>query len=577
MLTNLKTELYDQIPVFSPLRTVLIKILSRNVPSRHVSQLLDISQRNVNKCKNTECHPFSYYVNSLGLPRDKLGVRETHLLNWLDEHAPVPSGCSKRYYEGGPIAMYFEYIMDCNFEGITPVCEQTFDRIRKRERVGLHQHNKFLNQIRVDLAEKTRQLNHLESHNLNVSQQSRLKDEITSIQNDINFAIKQQKNYSDTHVELENSPHKMLVTLDFFSSQTNMTTKFTSLVCVIATKDQLQVPPTLKNLQITSQLPSNIKGIDFSILNDTVRRPRVKASQPHPKVKNIYSDNIKIRKAPKLSQNHPITTRYKPHVTYFHFISKFSDDDLTKPNVTYVMGCLELLASHGLFNAHQTIEITSDGAAKQFKNYSIHALMAEFQEKLNKKVCWNILAPFEAHNRCDAAAGHLKVQENILVRNGFIFNELTEWAFVAGKLNNVYMIEAPTHQFCSKPKLEPFSKPWIHLAFKFEYGKQKTLTKTCKCKCINKHQCLHKCCKGTTKLVREIIVTFKNGDIRQEYVSLDEKIPLDDNELTSVFTKGYITPSHAKRQSQENSLFGDMIPFSTSSELSFSEDDDDWY
>jgi hypothetical protein len=42
----------------------------------------------------------------------------------------------------------------------------------------------------------------------------------------------------------------------------------------------------------------------------------------------------------------------------------------------------------------------------------------------------------------------LKVVETTAVRNGFIINHLTEWAFVGGRLKNTLMIEADVSAFC---------------------------------------------------------------------------------------------------------------------------------
>lgn len=106
-------EFYESLPQSSIIKTVLIKDLYKGYTQREITELLDVTQSRVSKALNTESKPLSYYLSSIGIPRNRCPLAEMYVLNWFATACPVPSGRSNRVFFGTPTSMYFEYRMWC--------------------------------------------------------------------------------------------------------------------------------------------------------------------------------------------------------------------------------------------------------------------------------------------------------------------------------------------------------------------------------------------------------------------------------------------------------------------------------
>lgn len=106
-------ELYDSLPQTSLIKTVLIKDLYKGYTQKEIVELLGLSQSRVSFALATETRPLSYYLSSLGIPRNRSAEAETHVLNWFLITCQVPSGRNRRCFLGTPTAMYFEYRTWC--------------------------------------------------------------------------------------------------------------------------------------------------------------------------------------------------------------------------------------------------------------------------------------------------------------------------------------------------------------------------------------------------------------------------------------------------------------------------------
>jgi DNA-directed RNA polymerase specialized sigma24 family protein len=113
LLSQNVKEFYQSLPQTSLIRTVLIKDLYKGYTQREIAELLDVTQARVSQALNTETKPLSYYLSSLGIPRNRCPLAEMYVLNWFATACPVPSGRNNRVFFGTPTSMYFEYRMWC--------------------------------------------------------------------------------------------------------------------------------------------------------------------------------------------------------------------------------------------------------------------------------------------------------------------------------------------------------------------------------------------------------------------------------------------------------------------------------
>lgn len=106
-------EFYDSLPKSSLIKTVLIKDLYKGYTQKEICALLDLSQSRVSVALNTETKPLSFYLSSLGIPRNRCVLAEMYVLNWFSIACQVPSGRNRRCFVGTAVSMYFEYRTWC--------------------------------------------------------------------------------------------------------------------------------------------------------------------------------------------------------------------------------------------------------------------------------------------------------------------------------------------------------------------------------------------------------------------------------------------------------------------------------
>jgi hypothetical protein len=131
------------------------------------------------------------------------------------------------------------------------------------------------------------------------------------------------------------------------------------------------------------------------------------------------------------------------------------------------------------------------------------------------RIHWDFLPPGDAHNRCDAAAAHWKKPQKTAIRDFCVLTTVGHLAFACSEMKNCYMIEAECHEF-PDPLECLIEEPWIQTAFHFSYGVPEEEVKRCKCRCLDKTNCLHPCCKKET---RRSCVKITIQDRDKQYVT----------------------------------------------------------
>lgn len=153
---------YNSLPKSSVIRTCVVNDFFTNIPVTSVSKTLGISIRRVNKARNSHSQPLAHYLTHLDLPRNRLGSKEVHVMNWIMMNCLVPSGRSNRCFYGTFAGMYAEYhawTVRCEFPSVSP---NTFNQLRKRERVWLLKGDIFVDKGTIRMKEITRELTTLQ-------------------------------------------------------------------------------------------------------------------------------------------------------------------------------------------------------------------------------------------------------------------------------------------------------------------------------------------------------------------------------------------------------------------------------
>lgn len=113
LLTVNVKDLYHSLPHTSLIKTVLIKDLYKGYTQAEIVDLLGLSKARVSAALSADTKPLSYYLSSLGIPRNCNVEAEMHVLNWFLIACQVPSGRNRRCFLGTAAAMYFEYRTWC--------------------------------------------------------------------------------------------------------------------------------------------------------------------------------------------------------------------------------------------------------------------------------------------------------------------------------------------------------------------------------------------------------------------------------------------------------------------------------
>jgi len=281
-----------------------------------------------------------------------------------------------------------------------------------------------------------------EDHGLTIQH---LKNEHVALKQDDEFAKDRIQEYRLAHKQLENDSDTLVATFDFTANQTSMEDKFVDFVIIVATQKPITISESLTDSRIFPIQPPSIRGLPVDLPQQANKKRRTSGQAPS-RSPNLR-DDIKHNKRPKLDQLAHPPPEWKPTLLMIHFMVQRSKEANVKQTLDYVQWALEYLEDHGLFSELRNIKIWSDGCGKHFKTYNTHFFISHFQEKLGRKATWDFLAPNRAHNRCDAAAGHIKVALNKYIRNFYILSDVTHLAFACSKLVNTLMIEAKFSKF----------------------------------------------------------------------------------------------------------------------------------
>src|SRR6187399_1994627 len=93
----------------------------------------------------------------------------------------------------------------------------------------------------------------------------------------------------------------------------------------------------------------------------------------------------------------------------FFVVNQKTGNQKVQQTTTYVQWTLNFLQQHQFFLGFEFVKFWSDGCGKHFKTYETQFYMGMLQENVEAQLSWDVLPPGDAHNRCDAAAGHLHV------------------------------------------------------------------------------------------------------------------------------------------------------------------------
>jgi hypothetical protein len=509
-------KFYSSIPETSEIKTVVLNELFAGIDNRKVSNMLSLSDRRIRNARTINSQPLAYYLRCLEIPRDRLGMKETCLMNWFALVCIVPSGKNRRCFFGLPVAMFVEYFSwckNCSFPHVSP---EVFFLLRKRENIMILKGDIFIDKGIVRVAEIDRQLLLLP---LDSGERVKLIEEKNSLIEEDLFAKGQIKKYCQDHRELEFNLENICLSLDFTASQTSMSDKFTDFVVVMASGKPITIPDTLLSLVIDEEKPPSLKDFEIELPNIEKKKRRTKKELEGVEKKDVLPNlrsDIKVRKKQKkLSVIDPPPTHFKPCLVYLHFVIKRDVD--VKQTLDYVQWVLELLVQVGFFDLYKNLLIWSDGCGKHFKTYDTHFLMGFLQEKLQKTIIWKFLAPNRAHNYCDAAAAHLKLAFKKYIQSFYMLSICSHLAFAAGKLMNTYLIEADYSSFRQPQHCIP-DETFMRNAFSFTYSSPYKELVYCKHKCVNKKTCNHKCCYGIETTTVKLIVGMRDGSTIVRYL-----------------------------------------------------------
>ena len=535
-LSHNLNKFYHSIPEKSLFRTCILNQIFVDLPTQFTSNVLQIQQQSVYKGLRNSSKPLDYYLRDFGLIRDRLFETEVHVLNWFEENTKVHSGATKRLYVGTPDIMFWDYYKDTKNKFFEPVSPQTFENIRKRERIGFKKGDIFINEDDVEL--------HDLKEKIQVDPQNQqFKDRIKDLEEKLVF-VKHYKNlYVQEHLDLEHQPKKALSTLDFTNSQTAMDCHWTNFVVVIAAQKLIKIPPSLIACLVTPIKPLTLTKIEPIQYEKKIKR-RTKKEIIHsgipgrvtkPENHTIHKKKVKCKR--KLSLIEPgVTSRFKPPVIYFHFVVRRSDEvHQTAPYVRWALDFLYIEHKLLAYNGLDELGTWSNGCGKHFKTYPTHYYMGDLKRRLKNiddfsDLYWKFLPPHDAHNRCDAAAATWLLPQRKKIRNFCLLKSIGHLQFCIGDLKNTFMIEAEINHF-PEPQVVTFDETFMRNAFEFSYSEPCLEIIYCKHRCKNKQTCAHACCKDIQKMCVKIDIKFRNGESEMKKVFLEESDPSSEEEL----------------------------------------------
>lgn len=477
-------KFYHELPPKSPVKTPVLKQFFADLPHHVIVAYLGVTARSgVYRQLATDSKPLVYYLINLGIPRNRLGSKEIYAMEWFTVKCIVPSGKNKRCYYGTFTVMFIDYLNWCIDNGYSYVSPDSLQHLRKREHIWLLKGDIFIDPIVVRMKEIERLLIDMEP---GTEDSVELKEELESLKEKDQFAKDRILAYQKDHADLEHDTDTIIATLDFTQLQLSMSDEFHDFVVVLATAEPFSLPEQFQDKVIQPEQPPSLRDMDNlkESYTKTTKRTRIQMVQEgisYPKpADNLRTDIEKRKKEQKLSELAQPAMKWKPKLTYLHFLLKKSDGGIGQI-FQYVQYVFDFFLEENFFGGFSTLKLWSDGCGKHFKTYNTHYYFSHFQQKFGHKLTYDCLAPNRAHNRCDAAAAMVKKKLNTSAKNFELLSDVTHIAFATSELKNTYLIEVDIENLPEVIDSTPDER-FMRDAFHFEYDEPATKI----------HQCQHK-------------------------------------------------------------------------------------
>ena len=109
------------------------------------------------------------------------------------------------------------------------------------------------------------------------------------LEKEFEFNKARKLKYKQDHLDLENDQYTAVLTLDFFGTHTNPEAKVQDCVCVFASKNDLNVPLSLLEEQITPVEPISRMPEEVANLVVSKKKAGLKKPKPEPERKRVRS------------------------------------------------------------------------------------------------------------------------------------------------------------------------------------------------------------------------------------------------------------------------------------------------
>jgi hypothetical protein len=536
-------DFYHDIPCSSPIRAAVVKTLFAGIPTTVTASCLGVTSRSIRYASNRSVKPLSYYLHSMGFPRDRLGSKEDQLLAYICLSCPVPSGRKKRYYFGTPTSMYIHYHLWAGDEAYTPVSYSVFNQIVGRENVGFAKGDLFKspNSGKLSLLKAERELLQKAGTESTVDKLAALEQEITILQAKEDFAKARKLSYKVAQKLLQENPDEIVLSIDFSNIQTSPAQKFHELVMVLSTAHPCQLPETLKANVLQPDIPPTPQRelVPSVIPQVGIMKRRTKQelgydTRKSPKL-TVAKAAMQKKKTPRLSiSSQDPTSTFKPHLTYLYFVTKQypekEEKSKIKQTADYVAWAFNLLNEHHFFDTYSACHIWSDGGPKHFKTYPTHFFIAQLQStNPGCHFTWDFLPPRDAHNAADPAAAHLNKAVNTLIQNYHLLDSEAHVAFAAAKVRNAYMFKACHSEFPEMPEVRVKGEDgncFMREAFSLSYTAPTTEFVFCNHPCAGRSSCGHgNCCRGEYVSEAGILAYMRSGETKSYRLQIPDDTP----------------------------------------------------
>lgn len=473
------------------MKTPLLKQFFADIPQVSIIGYLGMSRSSLSEQHRKDTKPLIYYLINLGIPRNRLAIKEIYVVEWFSLKCIVASGKNRRCYYGTFQVMFVDYLNWCIDNGSPFVSPSTFQQLRKREHIWLLKGDIFIDPIIVRMREIEKIITGLEPG----SDITELREELEHLQKKDRFAKERILAYQKDHALLEIDKETIIATLDFTQLQLSMSDEYHDFVVVLATSETFSLPERFQELIIHPEQPPSLRDMDKKESYESVKSTkrtreemmRDGISYPKP-AENLRTDIESGKKQRKLSELSEPGKKWKPQLTYLHFLMRKKSDGAIGQIFQYVQYVFDFFLEENFFKDYSALKLWSDGCGKHFKTYNTHYYFSQFQQQFGNPVTYDFLAPNRAHNRCDAAAASIKKKLTTSAKNFDLLSDVTHIAFSTSKLKNTYLIEVDIERLPGVIDAEPAER-FMRDAFHFEYDDPVTKIHGCKhtnnCNCNN--------------------------------------------------------------------------------------------